>query len=883
MASAQAVRGGWGNLGESVTAERCKELCLETAACKFAVYKFRKCSGYKSCDTTNKQPGFQNWKKQSGKGDSKDTTPPTPPEPTPPQEEEKKETPTKPTDPDKDILDGVFMLAHEGEKTCLRSKGSGSVLAAGGECGEFTKSGDGNVFGLTINGGCVDYFAGARQFGVYGCHGGANQKFRDSGSGILCNDASGKCLEVIGAHAGDAEGREKPPPTTNIEPSTKDKMCHVALWDGDCDLQKFAFMHAKQYADNMQLSKFLSSGGKMYHYFDFDNGFTVPGIGHFQSAKETEVVSRGRWKFLSEMGEPAVNRKGGNSAMMLKGIKRCADGGFNKMILQEFDHGASHYGWLYERHPHSPGMITTRDWVGIIRKGLAENPNPDREVGVIMTACSMMSLSNAAFLSELNEDNRGNLGIRYASGTAQLMWSTINMVNLRWFDSQGQWQDIGTMMKAQGPAYVRALGGTADFNVIDVFQFTKFYRKLEDLIKKLMSSSKISNVKAAARATQGGRATGKGGKNYFLGVFLKKLRSNCASRGCGVSNSLFEDVMHSYNDMFVYSDGPTDAKGMLLSAWNKNDPNSMNWAYESGLRGSGLGTWLKFCKFIVSRSLLQMPQSQDIQKVEVAKPKATLGNGVTVLRARFKLAGAELVDAIACSEWLTLDLDLKLGKKEGIAWATGKFLQVSQLQVDGAPVFAYHRSRRPAFAEVGIPVLYEPRHNRTHFKGEPKLRKGELIVDIKKVNGTWVVWKKLMLMAMRNPVDDGPESEKHLVLEEVDFSQGGQVHFARDWKPKSCSHALEVMADEDIFPKDEDFIGRFGPMARRLGMSDHLRDIQSAVSQKLGVTFDPLVVDWTKDTIGSIKLIPETLPDIAVAYKTDAGKVGEVGVTRAVV
>merc|ERR1719217_1312046 len=116
-------------------------------------------------------------------------------------------------------------------------------------------------------------------------------------------------------------------------------------------------------------------------------------------------------------------------------------------------------------------------------------------------------------------------------------------------------------------------------------------------MKSLMSSSKAWNVKSAARATQGGRAHGKAGKNYFLGVFLKKLRSNCNSRGCGVPDSLFEDVMHLFNSIFVYSDGP-EAKGLLISAWNKNNAAQVNWAYESGLRGSGLGKWVKFVKFI---------------------------------------------------------------------------------------------------------------------------------------------------------------------------------------------------------------------------------------------------------------------------------------------
>merc|ERR1719217_1749585 len=148
-------------------------------------------------------------------------------------------------------------------------------------------------------------------------------------------------------------------------------------------------------------------------------------------------------------------------------------------------------------------------------------------------------------------------------------------------------------------------------------------------------------------------------------------------------------------------------------------------------------------------------------------------------------------------------MELSLGKKAGTAKAAGKFLQISQLQVDGASVFGYHRARQAARAEVGIPVQYEPRRNRTHFKGEPQLRKGELIVDLKKVNGTWVVWKNLKLMALRNPVDDGPESEKHLVLEEVDLEQEGKVHFARDWKPKNCSHALGLTDGEDLIPADE--------------------------------------------------------------------------------
>merc|ERR1719321_218090 len=106
-------------------------------------------------------------------------------------------------------------------------------------------------------------------------------------------------------------------------------------------------MHATQYGNNMQLSKFLSNGGKMYSYFDFDSGFTVPGMGHFANPREGELVGRGRWKQLSSMGEVAVNRKKGNAQLMNKGIKRCADGKFDKLILQEMDHGASHYGWLY--------------------------------------------------------------------------------------------------------------------------------------------------------------------------------------------------------------------------------------------------------------------------------------------------------------------------------------------------------------------------------------------------------------------------------------------------------------------------------------------------------------------------------------------------------
>jgi len=689
------------------------------------------------------QPNFQIWKKEEG--GATDVTPNPPPEPpTPtPTPTPTPITPPAPTNEDKEEISGIFKLAPEGETTCLRSQGSGGLLVQGGACGEFAKSGDGDTFGLTIDGACVDYFAG-RDFGAYSCHGGENQQFTDRGSGVLCNAASGKCLEVIGTHPGDAEGRPKPKPSV-VTPSTGGKMCHVALWDGDCDLQKYAMMHATQYGNNMQVSKFLSNGGKMYHYFDFDTGFTVPGVGHFANPKETEVVSRGRWKQLSTMGEVAVNKKAGNSQLMLKGIKRCTDGGFDKLVLQEFDHGASHYGWLYERHPRSPGMITTRDWVGVIRQGLAANPHPGREVGVIMTACNMMSLSNAAFLSELNEDNRGDLGIRYASGSAQIMWSTINMEHLRWFDSSGQWQDIGQMMKGQGPAYVRALGN-ADFNVLDIFKFAEFYRKLEDLLKKLMASPKSWNVKASARATQGGATHGKGGRNYFLGVFLKKLRANCKSRDCGVSDSLFEDVMHLYNGMFVYSDGP-EAKGLLLSAWEKNSASRMNWAYESGLRGSGLGTWLKFCKFTVGSSFLEMPKAHDVSQVEMASTKATLGPGFVQVRGRFKLKGGDVESAIACSGWLFSDLDLKLGKKEGTSRATGKFLQIQQLQVDGSPVFAYQLSRKTNRAEVGIPVQYEPKANRTHFKGEPNLRKGKLIVDLKRVNGTWVVWKKLSLLA----------------------------------------------------------------------------------------------------------------------------------------
>merc|ERR1719213_1463953 len=145
-------------------------------------------------------------------------------------------------------------------------------------------------------------------------------------------------------------------------------------------------------------------------------------------------------------------------------------------------------------------------------------------------------------------------------------------------------------------------------------------------MKQLMASSKSWNVKSAARATQGGAASGKGGRNYFLGVFLKKLRANCKSRGCGVSDSLFEDVMHLYNGMFVYSDGP-EAKGLLLSAWEKNSASRMNWDYESGLKGSGLGTWIKFCKFVVGNSLLEVPRSQEVQQVKVAKTSAEIGKG----------------------------------------------------------------------------------------------------------------------------------------------------------------------------------------------------------------------------------------------------------------
>jgi len=283
----------------------------------------------------------------------------------------------------------------------------------------------------------------------------------------------------------------------------------------------------------------------------------------------------------------------------------------------------------------------------------------------------------------------------------------------------------------------------------------------------------------------------------------------------------------------------------------KNSASRLNWDYESGLKGSGLGTWIKFCKFVVGNSLLEVPRSQEVQQVKVAKTSATLGKGVTVLRAKFKLKGGDVVAAIACSPWLTLDMELSLGKKAGTAKAAGKFLQISQLQVDGASVFGYHRARQAARAEVGIPVQYEPRRNRTHFKGEPKLRTGELIVDLKKVNGTWVVWKKLSLMAIRNPVDDGPESEKHLVNEEVDFAQEGKVHFARGWKPKSCSHALDA-PDSDEAPGDADF--------------------QSS----------PLAVDWNKKSISRIKAIPESMPDITVAYKTEEGKVEEVAVNKAV-
>jgi len=315
--------------------------------------------------------------------------------------------------------------------------------------------------------------------------------------------------------------------------------------------------------------------------------------------------------------------------------------------------------------------------------------------------------------------------------------------------------------------------------------------------------------------------------------------------------------MHLFNGIFVYSDGP-DAKGLLISAWNKNNAAQVNWAYESGLRGSGLGKWVKFCKFITSNSLLQTNTNSSSSRVKVAKTSATLGkNGVTVVRAGFKLQGGEVESAHACTPWLELDLDLKLGHAKGRSKAVGKFLQISQLQVDGKPVYAYHHNRRPLRAEVGIPVLYEPRPNHTHFKGEPKVRKGELIIDLKLKNDTsgkkWVLHKKHILLAKRNPVDTGPESEKHLVTEEVDFEQGGKVHFATNWKPKSCAATLGVGEDEDLSPAAEDF------------------------------DLDKTVIDFDKSLVKDhITITSESLPDISVAYKMNDGKTAEIALTRAV-
>merc|ERR1719281_1812705 len=338
-----------------------------------------------------------------------------------------------------------------------------------------------------------------------------------------------------------------------------------------------------------------------------------------------------------------------------------------------------------------------------------------------------------------------------------------------------------------------------------------------------------------------------------------KLRSNCKSRGCGVSDSEFEDVMHLFNSIFVFSDGP-EAKGLLISAWNKNNAAQVNWAYESGLRGSGLGKWVKFCKFITSNSLLQTNTNSSSSRVKVAKTSATLGkNGVTVVRAGFKLQGGEVESAHACTPWLELDLDLKLGHAEGRSKAVGKFLQISQLQVDGKPVYAFHRDRKPVRAEVGIPILYEPRPNHTHFEGEPKVRKGVLIMDLKLkkdtngTNQTWVLYKKHALLAKRNPVDTGPESEKHLVLEEVDFEQGGKVHFATNWKPKNCAATLEVDEEEDLSPGSEDFKS------------------------------SELVFDFSKNLVKDhITIISESLPDISVAYKMSDGKTVEIALQSAV-
>jgi len=108
-------------------------------------------------------------------------------------------------------------------------------------------------------------------------------------------------------------------------------------------------------------------------------------------------------------------------------------------------------------------------------------------------------------------------------------------------------------------------------------------------------------------------------------------------------------------------------------------------------------------------------------------------------------------------------------------------------------------------------------------------------------------------LAKRNPVDTGPESEKHLVTEEVDFEQGGKVHFATNWKPKSCAATLGVGEDEDLSPAAEDF------------------------------DLDKTVIDFDKSLVKDhITITSESLPDISVAYKMNDGKTAEIALTRAV-
>jgi hypothetical protein len=194
------------------------------------------CTSFPNCDVAQKSKyAFSTWRKVE-KGSptpaptnrQPDPTPnPTPaptrrqPDPTP------NPTPAPAPDPSPD---GPWKLREAGG-TCLSSQGFHELLGEGSKCGLFKLTSscrscsgggtlvyDGDEDGEDpwgAKGTCLDYFRDAGKFGLYHCHGGENQQFRQQGA-QLCNVVTGTCLEIVGSG---------PTPTPAPSPDDSPKIC----------------------------------------------------------------------------------------------------------------------------------------------------------------------------------------------------------------------------------------------------------------------------------------------------------------------------------------------------------------------------------------------------------------------------------------------------------------------------------------------------------------------------------------------------------------------------------------------------------------------------------------------------------------------------------